>query len=277
MLTPNSVHETKRRPQKRLARDEKVIRELAAEEHVPLADCYRAFQEVRKRSPKDWELLVSNDIHPNFNGHKLFAREAARVVTGRDVSLKNAPAASPALPKTLARLKAGQPIRVLAAPPYDRLIAAALKSARPNAGVTVSTWPITGRTITEAEKSAVRPAKTDPAAGPPPRPGKEYDLVILALPDTVETGDWTAFVGGYDQLLSLSTNRRSKPWLRDCLAIPPSVTHPNLPAARREQDRIIQAVIRGHDQQPIIRKRKDKRPAGDLLAEWLKAELKSPD
>jgi hypothetical protein len=83
-------------------------------------------------------LLLSDSIHPNMDGHKEFASEIAKVISGKEISLKDVGPPLPAMRHTLALLKEGKPVKVLAMPPYDRLIGPSLNKLYPNAKVIVT-------------------------------------------------------------------------------------------------------------------------------------------
>src|SRR5207248_492336 len=95
-------------------------------------------------------------------------------VTGKDDPLKDVGPPRPAVPRTLALLKAGKPIRVLAMPPFDKAIGPALKAVDPKANVEVSVWPTEGQSIAQLQQAArkVRAMKVD--------------LVIVAVPTAAD-------------------------------------------------------------------------------------------
>ncbi|MFH1266386.1 MAG: GDSL-type esterase/lipase family protein, partial [Planctomycetota bacterium] len=87
LCTPNSVYPNPTRPMDRLARFARVVRDVAADLSVPLADCFAEYEEVRREDVTRWRLLMSETIHPGMNGHKLFAEVIAQKISGRRVSL----------------------------------------------------------------------------------------------------------------------------------------------------------------------------------------------
>src|SRR5204862_532633 len=82
--------------------------------------------------------------------------------------LKDVGPPRPAVPRTLALLRGGKPIRVLAMPPFDRAIGPALKAVDPSPNVEVSVWPSEGQSIAQLQQAA-RKVRT-----------MKVDLVILA-------------------------------------------------------------------------------------------------
>ena len=107
--TPNSVITTSGRPVPKLIEYCHAVKEVAAEQQAPVCDIYAAYEAIRARDPLAWRLLLSDEIHPNMDGHKLNAETLLLAITGQKVSLKDVGPPQPALPKTLALVKAGPP------------------------------------------------------------------------------------------------------------------------------------------------------------------------
>ena len=70
---------------------------------------------------------MSDEIHPNMDGHKRMAEELCHSICAEAISLESVGPPRPSLPKTRALLQQRRPVRVLAMPPYDTLIGTALK------------------------------------------------------------------------------------------------------------------------------------------------------
>src|SRR5262249_19832341 len=155
--------ETGGRSNKKLAEITRVIVDLAKEHKLGVADCHAAYATAKTKNAADWRLLLSDEIHPNMDGHKLLAETIAKAITGKAVSLKDAAPPTPAIPRTLALLKKGEPIKVLAMPPYDRVLGPALQDIDPKVKVEVAPWPTAGKTLPqlEAEAKKVRGMKQD--------------------------------------------------------------------------------------------------------------------
>jgi hypothetical protein len=253
LCTQNSI--VAGRSPKTLAEFSQAIREVGRERKLPVADCHTAYEAVRNRDAREWSLLMSDEIHPNMDGHKLFASVIARSITGKEDALKDVTPPSPAIPRVLSLLKAGKPIKVLAMPPFDKVIAPALKAIDPKASVEVTPWPTEGRSIAELRQAAkkVRDLK--------------MDLVIVAVPTEADAPSPDAFVVSYSWVLNWSLSFASQQW--DVIAIPPSTFQTSLSDKERERDQLIRRLIAAQDLSMVTRSRNDTRPLRELLVRWL--------
>ena len=78
LMTPNAIlPDDPRRTEGRLEEYVQIVREVGRELGVRVADCYRAYADVRRASRRAFFELMSDSIHPNMRGHKLFAEEVA--------------------------------------------------------------------------------------------------------------------------------------------------------------------------------------------------------
>lgn len=170
LCTQNSIVDSPQRPMAKLAEYSQAIRDLAKAESLGVADCFSAFEAVRAKDALEWNLLLSDAIHPNMDGHKLFAETIAKTITGQEVSLQDEPPPPNPLAHTFKLLGEGKPVTVFAMPPYDQHIGTALKKLHPDAQITVKPWPTTGKSLAELETAA----KAIRAMKP--------DLVVIAVP-----------------------------------------------------------------------------------------------
>ncbi|RPI78807.1 MAG: SGNH/GDSL hydrolase family protein, partial [Planctomycetaceae bacterium] len=177
LCTPNGVIDTAGRPIPRLVEYCDAMKQVGRDQNSPVCDVYAAYERVRAVDPQAWRLLFSDQIHPNLDGHRLNAIEICRTVTGQKVSLESITPPHPAIGKTLARARAGEPVRVLAMPPYDELIGTALRTVDPQVKVEVRSWLVAGKTLAELELSA-KEVRKNPA----------IDLVLVAVPLAVTPG-----------------------------------------------------------------------------------------
>ena len=254
LCTLNSVYRNDARPMSAVAEFSEIVRELAREESVPLADCFRAYEDVRSKSPTDWMLLMSEDIHPCMSGHKLFAETVARTITGEQLALADVPPPADALRFTLTRLKAGQPVHIIATPPYDEIIRDVLKELFPNAQLQVTVWPVKDRSL----DAMVEWAKGIRAQKP--------NLVVLSVPADAAAKDEETFIRTYNWILSWSAAYDSAQW--DVLPILPTVTAQPTPG-QLQRVALAQKVIPGVDVEYVDRKAGDARSARELLRDWI--------
>ncbi len=224
LCTPNAVIDTAARPVDKLNTYCETIRTVARELSVPLCDQYRVGTQLRRRAPWTWRLTLSDEIHPNMDGHKRMAEELCRVIANQSLSLESAGPPRPSLSHVKSLLQKQQVIRVLAMPPYDELTGPALKKLSPDAKVEVTTWNTAGKSIATLEQEAktlVRPLKPD--------------LVVLAVPRdaTAETDE--QFVHGYSWIMNWSLSFGHQEW--DCLVVHPSVAVPEVNGSRDDLGR----------------------------------------
>lgn len=265
LCTPNTIGTDPSRPMDKLRAHADIVRRLATELQVPLADCFAAYEAVGQRDPRECTALMSDNIHPNMRGHKLFAELMAETITGRKVSLADV-GPLPGLPHVAAKLAANQPLRIVAMPPYDTLIAPALQALRPDAQIHVERWETAGLSLAQLEASAKARGWMAMRDNPDlPKP----DLVILAIPAAAQAPDFPAFYHHYTWILNWSLSFGKAEW--DAIAIPPAVTDPT--AAGTEPQAKALLVIQGQDLPYLQRVDGDTRAAGELLAEFLRQQL----
>ena len=257
LCTPNAVIETAGRPTAKLIEYMGAMKEVGQQLNVPVCDCYATHTALREREPLAWRLVMSDEIHPNMDGHKLNAVAICRSISGRDVSLRTADPLQPAIPRTLARLKAGEPIRVLAMPPYDQMIAKALQSVVPAAKVEVTVWPTADQSLAKIEEVS----KTVRAKG--------FDLVLVAVPAGVtpsENPPPEAGIASYTWILNWSLSFGYQQW--DVVAIAPSVLKADHSDAEQKAEEFARRLIAAQDLSPVIRTAADKSPPQKILDNW---------
>jgi lysophospholipase L1-like esterase len=262
LCTPTSVyHGYEEWPFELLAPYAEMIRQVAAEEKVPVADSYRAFEDTRAKDATAWMLLMSEWIHPSMNGHKVIAQGVIRAATGQSVTLADVPAPVPGIPFTLAKLAKGEPVKVMAMEPVDKIIVQALQGIYPNAQVTVVPWAVPDLSLEKISESAggIRAQKVD--------------LVVVAVPATATAKDEEWFIRNYSNLYGSSVSYVTREF--DSIGILPAVFTPDLdPANRRRQD-LARAVIRGLDLDPLERKTGDTSTPEQILTRWLQQQAQA--
>ncbi|TXT33703.1 MAG: G-D-S-L family lipolytic protein [Planctomycetota bacterium] len=193
LCTPNAVINTGGRPTEKLERYCEVIRATARDLKLAVCDQYRAGDAQRKQDAWAWRLTLSDEIHPNMDGHKLMAEELCRTITGKSVSLKEVEPPSPVLAKSLELMKQSKPIKVLTMPPFDTLIGPAIKRQHPNAVVEVTAWPTEGKSLAQLEQAAQQTVRA-----------MKPNLVVIAVPRTATADSDEQFVKSYSWVMNWS-------------------------------------------------------------------------
>jgi lysophospholipase L1-like esterase len=270
LMTPNTVHaDDPSRSNDRLAAYADIVRRVGTELGVPVADCFRRYQEVAAGDRQAWVRLMSDAIHPNLHGHKLFAQEVAGIIIGDDVVPAGPPPVQAAFPHTRARLQAGQEVRVVAMQPYDVLVGPALETLWPQAKVRITPWKIEGESfaalIEEAKGKGWWAFRQNPALERP-------DLVILAVPAALRAGTEEEYFRHYSSVLNWTLSFGKPEW--DTLVVLPSVTEGELAAVDRSAEAIAVDVISGADKAYLRRVPGDASSAKEILRLHLKEGMK---
>ncbi|MGE5192491.1 MAG: SGNH/GDSL hydrolase family protein [Deltaproteobacteria bacterium] len=262
LCTPNAIIETGGRPTARLIEYCAAMKEVGKQLNVPVCDCYAAHAALRERDPLAWRLMMSDPIHPNMDGHKLNAVAICRSISGREVSLKTIAPLQPAIPRTLARLRAGEPIRVLAMAPYDRMIEKALQASVPGAKVETTAWATADQSLGQIEEAA----KTVRA--------KPHDLVLVAVPAAVtpsEDPPPEAGIASYSWILNWSLSFGHQEW--DVVALAPSVLKADLSEAERSAEEFTRRMVAAQDLSLTARAAGDRSPPEKILENWLRDQV----
>ena len=233
LCTQNSVVENPKWPPAKVAEFTQAIRDIAKAESLPVADCYAAVESIHEKDALEWTLLLSDRIHPNMAGHKLFAETIAQTITGQKTSLADIGPPLPALSHTLALLKAGKPVKVLAMPPYDTLIAPAIQQLYPEAVVNVTPWPVDGKKLGHIEVSAKNVRAMQP------------DLVLIAIPASLSLRVPQTFLNSYSSIMNLSQSLALQQW--DVIVALPSATNSNLTIEEQEREALARRLIEATD------------------------------
>ncbi len=254
LCTINSVYANERRSMAKVAEYSQVVREVAKELTVPLADCFAAYEEVRKKGPTEWMLLMSETIHPCMDGHKLFAEVVARTISGKRISLRDVQPPRDSLQFTFARLEKNQPLDVIAMSPYDKIVPDALRKLYPEAKINVTTWPTEGQSVAELEEWAKRIRKQRP------------HLVVVAVPADAGAANDEAYIRSYNWVVSWSFSFGHTQW--DVLPILPAVTRELQPGQQRRAE-LAWRIIGGSDIRCVERSDSDARQPGEILQQWI--------
>jgi len=212
---------------------------------------------LRGVDPLAWRLLMSDEIHPNMDGHQRMAEAMARSITGQSISLADVEPHTPAIPRTLSRLAAKESIKVLAMPPLDSLIGPVLKEQYPDAVLEISTWPTADKTLAELEQDAKERVRAF-------RP----DLVLISVPRGARSDSQESFISSYAWIMNWSLSFGAQEW--DCIVVHPSLVDPDHPDA--EHDELIRRLVRAQDLALVDRNPQDQRPVADILVEWFRSQ-----
>jgi lysophospholipase L1-like esterase/pimeloyl-ACP methyl ester carboxylesterase len=246
LCTPNAVLETSGRPIAKLEEYCRVIRETATELSVPLCDQYTAGRQLQTRAPHTWRESLSDEIHPNLDGHRRMAETLCQRLTGVDVSLQSNGPLPPLLPRTQARLAASSPVKVLVMEPLRPLLERAAADAGIADRLEISNWNISGLSLPQLEadaKQRVRAAKPD--------------LVLLTVPMPLAVEDEEQRLRSLSWLFNWSLDFGRNGW--DCVVVHPQSLQPQteFPAADIE---LLERMVR-HQDLPLV--------GHDDLGPWL--------
>jgi len=233
LCTQNSVVESPQRPAAKLAEFTQAIRDIAQAESLPIADCFAAFEAVHAKDELEWNLLLSDPIHPNMAGHKLFAETIAQTITAQKTSLADTGPPLPALHHTLALLKAGKPVKVLAMPPYDTLIAPAIQQLYPKSVINVTPWSVEGQTLAQLEESAKKVRSL------------AQDLVLIAVPGSLPVQKPEAFHKSYSWIMNWSLSFGLQQW--DVIIALPSGAKTTLTTEEQQHEVFARRLIEAQD------------------------------
>lgn len=263
LCTQNSIYPAgPRRPVEKLAAYTETVRATAKDISAPLADCYRAFESVRAADPLEWKFLMSDTIHPNMNGHKLFAEVIAETISGQRVRLNDVPPSAPTLAFTFDRLAAKQPLTVIAMPPYDRILPEVIRKIYPDAVINMTSWPVKGSALNTIEKWAkdnIRKMKPD--------------LVAVAVPAGAQASDEEHYIRSYDWVLNWSLAYGQQTW--DTFAVLPSVTDRQIQTNDLARAELARRVVLGKDIGFIERTAGDNSTPADILLRWFQDQQKA--
>jgi len=263
-----AVADTPGRPIAKLETYIQGMKDVGEKFRVPVCDVYAAYKRLRLSHPVAWRMLLSDEFHPNMDGHKLNAVELCRSISGQLVSLKEAGPPQPALPRIAAKLKAGETIRVLAMTPVDELVAPALQAVLPDAKLEVVPWPTADQSLEQLQQTAAKVRETKP----------QYDLVIVAVPlgvTPMRGMPEEAGLKSYTWILNNSLSFGLQEW--DVIGISPSVFKADLTEAEQKQDDFARQLILAQDLSVITRDAvqtgKDAATPQQILEAWLREQL----
>lgn len=260
LCTPNAVAETAERPVAELASFAAAVRDLAREASVPLCDVHAAFAALQGKDPLAWRLSMSDEIHPNFRGHCRLAEGLVREILGRPLDPQEPVPLSPPLTKVVGKWKQGQPVRVLAMPPFDETLPEVLRELAPGMVVEMSPWPVEGldrSALTKDASHRVRPLAPD--------------LVWIAVPRSASAKDREEFIRTQMWIANFSLSRGSREW--DVVVAHPDLFEGEGSEEERERDALVREIVPAQDLPLVDRPAGDGREAITLLQDWLREAL----
>lgn len=255
LCTPNSVITTGSRPVEKLEQYCEVVREVAAEMNVALCDTYAAYQALREQDSLAWRLLMSDEIHPNHDGHKVIAEQIAQTITGRETSLADVAPLRPALPHVFAKLRTGESVKVLAMPPFDESVSESIQQIAPDATVEVVPWNVEGKSVPELEQDA----KSQVRAFKP-------DLVIIAVPHSATAASREEFIRSFAWIMNWSLSFGHQEW--DVLVVHPDVIEP----ADGKHDDLMRKLVVAQDLTLIDRPQDSEADTATIFLDWIQNE-----
>ncbi len=255
LCTPNSVHENPSRPNSKLAELSEFVLRTAKDMSLPASDCFADFRMRREQDETAWMLLMSDDIHPNMRGHRRMAELIAQTVSGHRVQLDSVPPLADALHHTMARIEAGETVHLVAMPPYDQWMAAALIDRFPQAKgkIRITTWPTESQSLHDLSRwgAGVRELKPD--------------LVVPAVPASVTT-DSASFIRDYEWVLNWSFPFAGRAW--DVVPVIPAISSAKN-TDQLKNARLARQIVLGKDVRFLEHSNNDATTASNVLSAWI--------
>ncbi len=252
LCTPNAVIDTASRPVAKLAEYCDIIRSVGRDRNVSVCDQHSSGQRLRKRAPWTWRLTMSDEIHPNMDGHKRMAEELCHCISSSQISLHAVEPPQPALTRTRSQLSAMQPVRVLVMEPLSAMTESAIRGLDARAEVEITHWPVAGKSLVQLEQDAnavVRAMKPD--------------LVVLTIPPDAAAENDEQFVHAVSWIMNWSLSFGQQEW--DCIVVHPSVLDP---AAESTKSTLIRRLVQAQHLSLIDRTADDETSAEDMIARW---------
>ena len=254
LCTPNTVYENPGRPISKLAELSERIRQLAKDRRLPVADCFADETALQAKDLTSWMLSMSDEIHPNMNGHRKMAEVIAEAIVGQPVSLGTVPPPANALRHTLEKLEAGQPLHIVAMPPYDRWVTDALRKQFPKAEIRVTPWPTDSKSLAELRSWGQQIRELKP------------DLVVPAVPVSASAESDAKFIDHYEWVLNWSFPFAGREW--DVVPVLPAAND-KLTQAQRRNVVLAREIILGKDVRFLESLQGDLRTSEELLSAWI--------
>lgn len=259
LCTPNAIEETEARPVERLEVYVQVILSLGKELNIPVADVYNDFQALKTQDNTAFALLLSDPIHPNMDGHKRMAETIVRTVANRELSLADESPLKPALSHTLHRLAAGQPVRILAMPPYQSEFDQAIRHVYPNATIELLQWQTADKSLVEIEADAQQVRSLRP------------DLVVIAIPWMPAQADTATFARSFGWVLNWSLSFGHQEW--DVVVVSPSFRLAADSPVQRQQEQLVSQLVSAQDLPYLTREHGQHESVTAAITDWVSEQI----
>jgi lysophospholipase L1-like esterase/predicted esterase len=257
LCTPNAVIDTSARPITKLNEFCAIIRDFAKQRDVGVCDQFYAGNVQRQRDPWNWRLTLSDEIHPNGDGHRRMAEELCRTIAGKHVSLEDLGPPRPALPRLRKQLADKQRIRILAMQPIDSHIAVAVQTIDRNAMLEVTPWTTAGQSLAQIEQDAKKLVRS-----------MKPDLLLLTIPRDAAAPNDEQFIRSVSWIMNCSLSFGQQEW--DVVVVHPAV----FDATPSPRDELVRQLVHAQDIDLIDRLPTETRSGAILLMEWLQQQLR---
>ena len=257
LCTANSVYPeaAPKRPPSRLAEFARVAHKQAKFLDVPVVNIHDRWEQIRRDTPTRWRLLMSETIHPSMAGHKCIAQWVATAISGKEISLANAPPPALTAARFVSRLRAGKPVKAIVAAPLVESFRKIVMERYPEAGLTVTPWPIEGKNLAAIETWARGNRKRAP------------DLVLISLPPIgLLVKDEEAYIRRASWVVNYSLPFGPHSWT--ALGVATSAWDPGITAEQHQGETIFSKVVAGHDLEWLAGATPE-----PLLRQWLAGQI----
>jgi len=233
-------------------------RALLMKLQVPIVDCHSAFKQLfdeGKKTPEKWidyQLLMSDAIHPNLEGQRLLTQTIVKRLTQKDLPLSVIPGTQPLIPLALSKAKEGQSLILTVFGMDDAPVLKAFRKVFSRAKIKSSP-----RSVKVLTWETVR--KNEPAFWQ--QNGDDLLLVCFPEDETRPAQDYYADLSGFRRLM---VQKREIVWIANSVLSNQPLTPP---AAEREE--LMRRFAAGMDMGFIQRDLKDVRAPEEIIASWL--------
>ena len=250
----NVVLDTPGRPNQKLISYCDIIRSVGHELNFTVCDQFQAGEQLKQRAPRTWRLSLSDEIHPNMDGHKRMAELLCQTITGEITSTAAIRPPRPILQRVKSQLSEKRPVRVLAMKPYDTMIGEALKGLDPTAVVEVTEWNAASKSLPELESD------TQPQV-------KSFNpyLVVLATPGDANADTEEQAIKSYSWIMNWSLSFGHQEW--DCIVVHPAVLNPT---GTNPRDALFRQLVWAQHLELIVPSADQHNGAQQRLNEWIK-------